>query len=136
MHDNKKTARTGKAFNAVSAFLAFILWGGWAYFVNGSQSFRTGVVSGLAQGTASGLITLFMIRAVACCFNRLTVSLFQSILPAVLTVSFTGSCLLCLHYIIGTPHIVVTIAPALSVAFVFCLFTTLKLKQKEAMREQ
>jgi hypothetical protein len=132
MHDNNKTsARTGKVFNAISALLAFILWGGWAYFINGGHSFRRGLVSGLAQGIASGLITLFMIRAVSCCLNRLgTESLPQSLLPAVLTVSFTGSCLACLHYLIGTPHILFTIAPALSTAFAFCLFTTFKLKQK------
>ena len=53
MHQERKTARTGRAFNTLSALSAFMLWGGWAYLVNGGHSFRKGIVSGLVQGTAS-----------------------------------------------------------------------------------
>ncbi|MCI5132951.1 MAG: hypothetical protein D3904_15910, partial [Candidatus Electrothrix sp. EH2] len=133
MDKEKKTARTGRAFNTLSALSAFMLWGGWAYFVNGGHSFRKGLVSGLAQGTASSLITLVMIRMVSFFRHRLpTASPAQAVvLPAVCTVGLTGSCLAGLHYLIGTPYILFTIAPALSVGFAFCLFTAYRLQKKE-----
>lgn len=138
MHQERKTARTGRAFNTLSALSAFMLWGGWAYLVNGGHSFRKGIVSGLVQGTASSLITLVMIRMVSFFRHRLQTSSRMScsvILPAVCTVGLTGSCLAGLHYLIGTPYIFFTIAPALSVGFVFCLFTAFTLHRKERGRQ-
>ena len=62
MDKERSTARTGRAFNTLSALSAFMLWGGWVYLVNRGHSVGKGLVSGLAQGTASALITLVMIR--------------------------------------------------------------------------
>ncbi len=133
---NKKNTRTSKIFNLISAFLAFALWGGWAYYVNGGYGLKVRIVSGIVQSTASFMITMFMIRMVTIFYYRLPDMFLQLVLPAMLTVSFTGSCLAYIHYLIGTPNIVYTITPALSVAFIFCLFTTFKLKnEKKAVKE-
>ena len=133
---NNKTTRTGKIYNLASAFLAFILWGAWAYYINGGYGLKTRIVSGIAQGTASFMITLFMIHTVTWLFYHLSNAYLQLILPAMLTVIFTGSCLAFIHYFVGTPNIVYTITPALSVAFIFCLFTTFKLKRVKYSMEE
>ncbi len=39
------------------------------------------------------------------------------------------------HHLVGTPRIVQTIAPALTVAFAFCLYTALKLCQAEKKKD-
>ena len=121
------TLRTSKAFTLLSASFAFMLWGTWAYYVNNDSSPSTRIVSALTQGTASFLITLFMVHAVTWCYRQLSTRWAQLIVPALLTVSVTGTCLACAHYAVGTANILATIAPALSVAFVFCVITAAKL---------
>jgi hypothetical protein len=123
-----KFIQTSRFFNLLSALLAFFLWGGWAYYINGGHGIYIRIISSLAQGTASSLITLFMIHVATYIFYKLFNSIMRMILPSVITVGFTGSCLVFMHYCIGTPNIFYTVTPALSVAFAFCLFTTFKLR--------
>lgn len=118
--------KTSLLYNIVSALFAFVLWGGWAYFVNRN------LVSALTQGTASFIITLFLVKAVTQLYNMLsnkTAALMQLLLPAIITVSFTGSGLFLAHTFAGTAYITKTIAPALTVALVFCIATAYKLKK-------
>jgi len=121
--------KTSRVYNVLSALAAFVMWGGWAYFINSGFGESTRIISAIAQGTASFVITLFMVHAVTWLFHRMTNELLKLILPAVLTVSFTGTCLATLHFLVGTPRILQTIAPALTVAFLFCLYTSFKLKR-------
>lgn len=113
-------------YNLGSAFFAFMLWGGWAYFINKNS------VSALTQGGASFIITLFLIHAVNKLYYSLPIKaggLLQLFSPAIITVTFTGSCLYLAHKIAGTAHIVKTITPALLVAFIFCIYTTYRLSR-------
>lgn len=126
MTNQPKTTRT---FNLISAILAFLLWGGWAFYINSQNSMRTGIISGLGQGTASFLITLFMVRVVARIYHRIHQPVLKLFLPAVLTVSLTSLCLVIIHTLLGTPHILKTILPALTVAFIFCLYTSFQLQR-------
>lgn len=129
MEANKANAKTTGLFNIGSAFFALCLWGGWAYYINHSQGSSTGITSAVAQGMASFIITLVMVYAVTWLYGRMKVPSARLFLPAIITVSFTGTCLYLIHSIVGTPNIAFTIAPALSVAFIFCVFTSYKLNQ-------
>lgn len=126
---DKKTIarRTSRQFNLVSAALAFLIWGGWAYYVNNDQGSSTGLISGITQGSASFIITLAMVHTVTWLYKNIPPSPLQLFLPAIITVSITASCLYSVHSLVGTPNIAYTIAPALSVAFMFCVFTCFKL---------
>lgn len=121
-----------KPFKVLSAVMAFLLWGGWAFYVNSKESFAAGLLAGFTQGIASFMITLFMVHAVTCLFLRIAGQTSRLVLPAVVTVAFTGSCLAGLHYLAGTPSILPTIAPALTVAFAFCIYTAFKLQKTAA----
>lgn len=125
----QKSVRTTSLYNLASAIAAFVMWGGWAFYVNSRHTDSSGIVSGLAQGTASFTITLLMVRAITFLYYTFKYPLFKLLLPALLTVSVTSTCLVLIHLAVGTLHIVSTIAPALSVAFAFCLLTTFKLNQ-------
>ncbi len=131
--------QTSRRFNLTSAVLAFALWGGWAYYVNtetaGEGDRASPLSSGLTQGTGSFIITLIMIRAVAWLYHHLPAHPIRLVLPALITVAVTGSGLASAHALVGTPGIVQTIAPALSVAFAFNIYTTVKLRRVER-REQ
>lgn len=115
--------RTSSLFNLLSASFAFLLWGGWAYYINHN------VISGLAQGTASFVITLVMVRSVTWWYHHLPIGYGRLLLPSILTVSMTGTALACIHAYVGSAHIIKTIAPALTVAFLFCMYTTFKLRK-------
>jgi ABC-type antimicrobial peptide transport system permease subunit len=119
--------KTTKQFRFLSASLAFILWGGWAFFINQKETVQVGVTSGVTQGTASFLITLFLVHAVTRLYHQFNHPIAKLLFPAIVTVSFTGTGLLLIHSIAQTPRILVTILPAISVAFTFCLFTAYKL---------
>jgi len=121
--------RTSRLFTILSALLAFLLWGGWAYYVNASADVSNGLISGLTQGTASFTITLLMVHLVTWFFKYLPSNFLQLPLAAFFTVSITGSCLVGIHLLVGTPKIFYTIAPALSVAFAFCWYTAYKLRK-------
>ena len=133
------SAKTGRQFNLVSATMALVLWGGWACCVNHQMTNETGraspVTSGLTQGICSFVITLLMVRAVTWLYHRLPVNQARTVLPALVMVTVTGSCLATVHALVGTPHIAQTIAPALSVAFAFNVYTAAKLRREGERRE-
>jgi hypothetical protein len=133
-NSSENSPRTSRFYNVLSALLAFFLWGGWAYYVNGSTDITRGLISGLTQGTASFIITLVMVHLVTWFFNHLPGNFLQTLLVAFFTVSITGSCLVGIHLLVGTPKIFYTISPALSVAFAFCWYTAYKLRKSSDKR--
>jgi hypothetical protein len=128
--------RTSKFFNYLSALFAFILWGGWAYYINHSHSPDSGITSGIAQGSASFIITLFMVHLVTHLYHKFRRPIAKILMPALVTVSFTSVCLINIHLLVGTPQILYTVLPALSIAFVFCLYTSFKLHKISQINHQ
>jgi hypothetical protein len=118
-----------RRYKLLSATGAFLLWGGWATYVNAHQSARAGVTSGLAQGLGSFLITLVLVSAVTWLDGHFNNRLARLLMPALIAVGTTTSLLALLHWAVGTPRILNTVAPASSVAFVFCLYTSRRLQQ-------
>ena len=129
-------ARTSAHFDLISAGLGFVVLGSWAFFLNWAEG-REGAspwVSGLTQGIGSFLVTLAMVRAAAWLYHRmfhLRAGL-DRLLPVVIIVLVTGTCLASAHALVGTPQIIKTISPGLGVAFVFNLFTVTKLRRMGA----
>jgi FtsH-binding integral membrane protein len=121
-------ARMSRRFSLISAALAFVLWGGWAFHVNRAAD---PWLSALTQGVGSLVITLVMVRAVACLYHRFSHLSVGLVLPAVIVVFVTGSCLAAAHTVVATANIFGTIAPALGVAFVFNIYTAAKLRRAE-----
>ena len=124
------------AFKLISALAAFVLWGGWAYYINGGSTNPASLKAAGVQGSASFIITLLMIRAVTSLHGRLPSGTLQVWLPSVITLSGTGSLLIVAHWLAGTPQILPTIAPALLVGGLFCLFTSHTLRQQETPHGQ
>jgi len=131
-----KNSKTSSFYNLISALFAFVLWGGWAYFINSTLAIEvssTGIIAGLTQGTASFIITFIIVHLVTYIYNfihsltSINTLTFNLVVPAILTVSITGTGLYIVHFLMKTPHIAKTIAPALVVAFLFSLFTVYKL---------
>jgi len=124
-------AKTSRLYNWGAALLAFVVWGGWAFYVNQPAGLAVGLTSGLAQGTVSMLMTFVMIKAVTFIFRRLRRRLLQLTLPTILTVGAAAGILIVVHSQVGTPNIFWTIFPSLSMAVPFCAYTSYKLIPQE-----
>ncbi len=124
---NNKIKNTQR-YNFLSAFFAFLLWGSWSFYINMTQgNLKTGIISGLAQGICSFIITLLITHLIEKQFNFYQIKGLKLLLPPMCTILFTGSILVLVHHLIHTPNIFKTVAPALTVAFIFAFFTNLKL---------
>lgn len=132
-HPENSKSRTSARFNLTSAGLAFLFWGGWAWWINSraddDADRASPLVSGLVQGTGSFLITLIMVGAVTWIFHRMPDSPIRLVLPAVLVVLVTGTTMATAHAIAGTANIATTIAPPLITALLFNILTAFQLQR-------
>ncbi len=119
--------KISKKYNIISALSAFVFWGGWAYYINDTGTENVRVISAATQGVSSLIITLALVKLVSLIFNRLPRKILSVFIASIISVTCSGSCLIAVHYLIGTPEIVSTVSPPLLVAFLFCLFTAYKL---------
>jgi hypothetical protein len=124
------------AFKLLSALTAFVLWGGWAYYINGGNANPASLTAAGVQGSASFIITLLMVRSLAWLHGRVPSGALQAWLPSAITLSGTGSLLIAAHWLAGTPRILPTIAPALLVGGLFCLYTSHTLRLSETRHGQ
>jgi hypothetical protein len=124
---------TSRRFNLISAALSFMLWGTWGWYANSQPQpgadGGSAVVSGLTQGIGSSFVTLIMVRSVAWLYHRLSQNPLAMILPAIITVTSAGTCMTFAHMAVGTQNIFGTLAPALTVATLFNVFTTFKISR-------
>lgn len=121
--------KTSLTYKLGSALSAFILWGSWAWYVNGADNEWHTLLSAIAQGSSSFLITLGLVALVTRLYNHFEHPLARVWLPALIVTAFSSSVLLVVHLGVGTQQIIQTILPPSTVAFLFCLFTTIKMQK-------
>lgn len=119
--------RASGLYKLVSAAAAFVLWGGWAWYINGADGEWNTLLTAFAQGASSFLITLVIVALVTRLYHFFTHPLARVWLSAIVTVTLTASLLVLVHHLVGTGQLLYTILPPSSVAFLFCLFTSIKL---------
>lgn len=122
--------KTSKRFNLLSAGMAFALWGGWSYLVNRHAPGYSPIISALAQGAASFVITLLIVRCVSWTYAHMPHGVTRLLAPPVLTISATGSLLFLVHSLVGTLEIATTITLPLLVAFGFAVYTTVHIHRQ------
>ncbi len=120
---------TSHIYKFGSALSAFVLWGSWAWYVNGADNEWHTLLSAIAQGSSSFLITLGLVALVTRLYNHFEHPLARVWLPALIVTAFSSSVLLVVHLGVGTQQIIQTILPPSTVAFLFCLFTTIKMQK-------
>ena len=114
--------KTSTTYNLTSAVLAFLFWGGWSFYINSSEH-QSGLIYGVVQGIISFFMALFMVYAVTKIYNSINNQSLKLLLPAFIVTLVMTIILVSIHSLIQTPHILYTISPSLSMAFVFCIIT-------------
>lgn len=76
-----------------------------------------------------------MLQSVTRLFRLLPASPARLILPAIVTTSFTGTCITMAHLAANTADVPATVIPGLVVAFCFNVFTATKLSKIAATTE-
>ncbi len=111
---------------------AFVLWALWAAYSNAEHGMATAVRAGLVQGTASFAITIYLTLSVAWLFRRCRIPHLRLVVPVLGTVAVTGSFLVLLHHLVGTPEIFATVAPPITVAALYCAYVNASLLRTKA----
>ena len=91
-----------------------------------------GIMSGLTQGLSSFFITLVTVIIVSKIYGKPNSTFWKLTLPAISIVSFLTVILVLIHMKVGTPMIVLTIAPSLAITFLFCVATAYKLSLSDS----
>jgi len=110
-----------QAKHIISAGAAFLLWGGWAFYVNSQVSLSSGLISGVAQGLSSFVMTLVMVRSIEFWMTKFEGKIQEIAWPVLITTASSACVLIIVHSLARTPDIITTIVPTLAVAFLFCI---------------
>jgi hypothetical protein len=124
-------ATTSKLYNILSASIAFVMWGLWAYFVNVGKGASSPYLYAIVQGVFSFVMTLVIVRVLQYFWVRMQGQPFADLAPVIFTVFLTGLVLVLIHVLIATPNLIGTVIAPLTVSFAFCLFTVKKLKKSK-----
>jgi len=124
-------SQTSSFYKYSVAVLGFILWGGWAFYINSKVSLSSGITSGLAQGAFSFVGTFVVIYLLTLLFNYFNERLFKLFIPTLIMVATLIVLSVLVHSLVNTPELIKTIAPNLVVSALFCAFTTYKLSSGE-----
>jgi ABC-type Na+ efflux pump permease subunit len=115
-----------------SAFFAFLLWGSWAWYANGANGEWTTLLTAIAQGISSFIVTLVLVELVMRLYHLFKHPLARILLSALIVTMLSASLLLFIHLGVGTKQILQTIIPPSTVAFLFCLYTSIKVHKLNA----
>ena len=124
-----KGSQTSAFYKYSAATQGCLIWGVWAFYINSKTSLTAGIISGLAQGLFSFIATLLVVAFLTKLFNYFTRPMVKWCLPTLIMVIVLAGVSTLIHVLVGTPEIIKTIFPSLSMATLFCGFTTYKLVQ-------
>ena len=103
---------------------AFIAYGGWAAYANHRYGLTTALVSALAQGTISFLVTAFMTLILEAIFYRFAAGALRFVVTAIGAQVVVALVTFTVHYVVGTPEIIVTMTPSFIVSSIYSVVYT------------
>jgi hypothetical protein len=129
-HRMRRLLNSGTLRGIAAGTLGFIVYGGWAFYVNSQHGIAVGFKAGFVQGTYSFALTL----STTMLMEFLWTSLQNTRRPYFLTLSITNTITFTTAYLInwvfGTPEILLTILPGFLIGIgytAFYLFSLSKL---------
>ena len=105
---------------ATMTMIAFAIWGTWAFFANAGHGYMPAIVAGLAQGLQSALSTFFGTAFIEWLYSKLKQRRYAVVVITAVSTSSSFVFMFSVHYALGTPEILLTIAPVNFMALVYC----------------
>lgn len=112
----------------LSGIAGFVVYGGWAYFVNAEHGQELAMMIGLVQGSYSFALTFVMTLVTEWLFRRCN-GQFAMIMGVVCTALFVTP--YAIHMLIGTPEILMTILPGFVIGSIYTGVYVMGLKKVE-----
>lgn len=103
---------------------AFLVYGGWAAYANWEYGLATWLLSAATQGTISFLITAFLTLILEHIFHSITSVVLRFLVTALGSQTVVALMTFTAHYIVGTPEILITMAPSFIVSTTYCILYT------------
>ena len=97
--------------NTIYAICAGIIYGGWAYYVNGD------ITAMLIQGVLSFVSTLGLLSLIIFIMSLVPRKLAKTLAGSMVPNALLAIILITAHYLNGTANIIATVLPSLIVAF-------------------
>ena len=105
---------------AVNVIGAMVLWGSWAAIVHHAHPLAVQLKAALTQAAISGTFTLLGAAVLEAIFAR-TAQRWRVPVSGLSTFVFIFSSVVIIHSWVGTPNIILTIAPTMTLSFFYCL---------------
>lgn len=117
---------------ATMTAVAFTIWCTWAFYANADHGMVPATIAGLAQGLQSALSTFFGSAFIEWLYSKLKDR--KHAVPLITAISTSSSFLFMfsVHYLLGTPEILLTIAPVNLMALIYCFSYTASLTRPAA----
>ena len=128
-HRMRRLLNSGTLRGIAAGILGFVVYGGWAFYVNSQHGIALGFKAGLVQGTYSFALTL----STTMLMEFLLTSLQNTRGPYFLTLSITNTITFATAYLINwvfrTPEILLTIFPGFLIGIAYSAFYLLSLSR-------
>ncbi len=114
--------RSGWIRGLVAALLAFLGYGGWAFYINSGYSQWVALRSGMVQGGYSFLLTLTTTAMIELLYRCFRLWRYRAWLTFAVTTVFLSATAYAIHHALGTPEILSTILPGFVIGSVYSGF--------------
>jgi hypothetical protein len=116
----------------VPPLAGFLFYGAWAGFINAAHGWENAITAGLTQGSYSFSITLVLAIVVEWLFVRLAGTPLRSFWVFLAGFLLLSSTSVSANLLTGTPEIVWTVLPGLTVSLVYTVIYIIALNKLEA----
>jgi len=115
---------------SIAAGLAgFIVYGSWAYYINSTHGFEIGMRAGLVQGSYSLVLTLSTTLLMEYLLTSFQSIKGQTVFTILVTSVITFVTAYAIHWLFGTPEILLTIAPGFFIGVLYTIFYVLSVNR-------
>lgn len=116
--------------------LTFILYGLWAFFANQKFGIHIGIKSGITQGIAGFVFSVFMAIMIEQTFEVVRDSQFRILITAFLPLTIIISFMVITHYLMDTPRIFHTISLPVLIGTIYCITYAFYLSQQATSKNE
>jgi hypothetical protein len=111
----------------IAASLAFLAYGGWAFFSNYDDGITAATIAALIQGCATFTVTYISVKIIENLHSKFS-GTSRLFLPVIMTFFFISGSIFIIHFTFNTPNILMSMAPSSFISIIFYIVWVAKLE--------